>query len=128
MGEILLVRHFNGISNLRKNGARFRKLEDEDEDLSISDWWSFLVGFWNDMGLSENSVPLNPVWLMIIIPMKNGYFIGNIPNIFRHTHMSAWMQVLGLERRPGVSEPEGPDGQRGHSLAALATPMRFLTA
>ena len=44
--------------------------------------------------------------------------------------MSAWMQVLGLERerRPGVSEPEGPDGQRGHSLAALATPMRFLTA
>lgn len=32
------------------------------------------------------------------------------------------------ERRPGVSEPEGPDGQRGHSLAALATPMRFLTA
>ena len=23
----------------------------------------------------------------IIIPMKNGYFIGNIPNIFRQTHM-----------------------------------------
>ena len=25
--------------------------------------------------------------LLIIIPMKNGYFIGNIPNIFRQTHM-----------------------------------------
>ena len=24
---------------------------------------------------------------MIIIPMKNGYFIGNIPNIFRQTHL-----------------------------------------
>ena len=25
--------------------------------------------------------------LLIIIPMKNGYFIGNIPNIFRQTPM-----------------------------------------
>ena len=24
---------------------------------------------------------------MIIIPMKNGYFIGNIPHIFRQTHI-----------------------------------------
>ena len=40
------------------------------------------------MGLSENSVPLNPMVLLIIIPMKNGYFIGNIPNIFRQTHMA----------------------------------------
>ena len=39
------------------------------------------------MGLSENSVPLNPMVLLIIIPMKNGYFIGNIPNIFRQAHM-----------------------------------------
>ena len=31
------------------------------------------------MGVSENSVPLNPMVLLIIIPMKNGYFIGNIP-------------------------------------------------
>ena len=48
-------------------------------------------------GCSENSVTLNPMVLliiipflngfMIIIPMKNGYFIGNIPNIFRHSHM-----------------------------------------
>ena len=27
-------------------------------------------------------------WLMIIIPMKNGYFIGNIPNIFRQTQIT----------------------------------------
>ena len=31
--------------------------------------------------------PLYPMVLLIIIPMKNGYFIGNIPNIFRQTHM-----------------------------------------
>ena len=30
------------------------------------------------MGLSENSVPHCTHWLMIIIPMKNGYFIGGI--------------------------------------------------
>ena len=38
------------------------------------------------LGLSENSVPLNPMVLliiMIIIPFLNGYFIGNVPNIFR---------------------------------------------
>ena len=42
---------------------------------------------WTDVGLSENSVPLHPMVLLIIIPMKNGYFIGNIPNIFRQTQM-----------------------------------------
>ena len=31
--------------------------------------------------------PLHPMVFMIIIPMKNGYFIGNIPNIFRQTQM-----------------------------------------
>ena len=30
------------------------------------------------MGVSENSVPLNPMVLLIIIPFLNGYFIGNI--------------------------------------------------
>ena len=39
------------------------------------------------MGVSENSVPLNPMVLLIIIPTIHGYFIGNIPNIFRQTHM-----------------------------------------
>ena len=31
--------------------------------------------------------PLNPMVFMIIIPFLNGYFIGNIPNIFRQTHL-----------------------------------------
>ena len=34
------------------------------------------------MGVSENSVPVNPMVLLIIIPMKNGYFIGNINPTF----------------------------------------------
>ena len=34
------------------------------------------------MGVSENSVPLNPMVFMIIIPMKNGYFIGKINPTF----------------------------------------------
>ena len=50
------------------------------------------------MGVSENSVPLNPMVLLIIIPMKNGYFIGNIPNIFRQTHM---------KKSPDISEVMG---------------------
>ena len=32
-----------------------------------------------EVGLSENSVPLNPMVLLIMIPFLNGYFIGNIP-------------------------------------------------
>ena len=32
-------------------------------------------------------VPLNPMVLLIIIPFLNGYFIGNIPNIFRQAHI-----------------------------------------
>ena len=31
--------------------------------------------------------PLNPMVLLIIIPFLNDYFIGNIPNIFRQTHI-----------------------------------------
>jgi len=31
--------------------------------------------------------------LLIIIPFLNGYFIGNIPNIFRQTHM-AYLEEL----------------------------------
>ena len=34
------------------------------------------------LGLSENSVPLNPMVLLIIIPFLNGYFIGNINPTF----------------------------------------------
>ena len=35
-----------------------------------------------DVGVSENSVALNPMVLLIIIPILNGYFIGNINPTF----------------------------------------------
>ena len=41
--------------------------------------WDSLLG---DLGVSENSVPLNPMVLLIIIPFLNGYFIGNINPTF----------------------------------------------
>ena len=37
--------------------------------------------------LPSQLVPLNPMVLLIIIPMNNGYFIGNIPIIFRQTQL-----------------------------------------
>ena len=47
--------------------------------LLLSDLW--LLFIWPlQMRLSENSVPLHPMVLLIIIPMKNGYFIGGIPH------------------------------------------------
>ena len=45
-----------------------------------------ILAYWH-IGVSENSVPLNPMVFMIIIPFFNGYFIGNIPNIFRQTQL-----------------------------------------
>ena len=60
------------------------------------------------MGVSENSVPLNPMVLLIIIPMKNGYNMGNIPNIFRQTHMEVFQIHGGYKsssRRRGNIRP-----------------------
>ena len=51
------------------------------------------------MGVFENSVAINPMVFMIIIPMKNGYFTGNIPNIFRQTHMVEKMDNLEVSMR-----------------------------
>ena len=49
----------------------------------------------NDMGVSENRlVPLNPLVLLIIIPMKNGCFIGNIPYFFRQTHIILFIDII----------------------------------
>ena len=39
--------------------------------------------------------------LMIIIPFLNGYFIGNIPNIFRQTQI--WQQFSNWETHAGAS-------------------------
>ena len=40
---------------------------------------AFFHGKSDNMVVSENSVALNPMVFMIIIPFLNGYFIGNIP-------------------------------------------------
>ena len=37
--------------------------------------------------------PLKPMVLLIIIPFLNGYFIGNIPNIFRQTHVRNYQRI-----------------------------------
>ena len=42
------------------------------------------------IGVSENSVPLNPMVLLIIIPIKNGYFIGGIPHFQTNPNRYAW--------------------------------------
>ena len=52
------------------------------------------------LGVSENSVPLKPMVLLIIIPMKNGYFIGNIPNILRQTQLD---HKVSVSKRPDSS-------------------------
>ena len=41
-----------------------------------------------NMGVSENSVPLHPMVLLIIIPFLNGYFIGGIPHFQTNPYVS----------------------------------------
>ena len=59
----------------------------------------------NYMGLSENSVPLHPMVLLIIIPTFYGYFIGGI----------AHFQTL---------EPKGPGGQVLSAVLRLFFPRK----
>ena len=58
--------------------------------------------------MSENSVPLKPMVLLIIIPFLNGYFIGNIPNIFRQTHLAIYPLVM--TRPMGIVDLPMKDG------------------
>ena len=56
------------------------------------------------MGVSENSVALNPMVLLIIIPMKNGYFIGNINPTFSDKPISRYHErVRGQEHHGHVT-------------------------
>ena len=58
-------------------------------------------------------VPHCTQWLMIIIPMKNGYFMGNIPNIFRSKPIS-WIGRSPLSNSYFQSTPkESQDRGRG---------------
>ena len=43
--------------------------------------------------------------LLIIIPFLNGYFIGNIPNIFRQTHISVRIEVKMQNKQYIYSNP-----------------------
>ena len=57
------------------------------------------------MGMSENSVPLNPMVLLIIIPMKNGYFIGNINPTF--SDKPIWDGLTSSIIQPELQETMG---------------------
>ena len=79
----------------------------------------------SELGLSENSVPLNPMVLRIIIPMKNGYFIGNIPNIFRQTQFCGWSnpsnpKILGFRfpDKRAQATPQPPAAAERHAATA----------
>ena len=68
------------------------------------------------LGVSENSVCQNPMVLLIIIPMKYGYFIGNIPyfqtNPFFLLLQSPYPSdpsVYGEEATAGTSPKDGPN-------------------
>ena len=96
-------------------------------NLLANSWLNFI-----NMGASENSVPLNRMVLLIIIP--NGYFIGNIPNIFRQTHISSWLVVcwwilsralrMSHETQPSKIAPRpieiGFIPWRGHRIAIFS--------
>ena len=60
----------------------------------------------SDMGVSENSVPLNPMVLLIIIPFLNGYFIGNINPTF--SDKPTWFSegIFGCHVFPGTNKGE----------------------
>ena len=67
--------------------------------LALAPFLNILEDTW--VCLKMLCTPLYPMVLLIIIPMKNGYFIGNIPKIFRQTHIwfiwwHMWMCILSL--------------------------------
>ena len=75
---------FVGHKSPQSPAGFFRALGSRANLLRELRWWS-----WRNsngpiqfvyLGLSENSVPLNPMVLLIIIPFLNGYFIGGIPH------------------------------------------------
>ena len=67
-------------------------VSDSGDKYHIGRYTSYI---WDYLGVSENSVPLNPMVLLIIIPMKNGYFIGNIP----HFQTYPFLKFLGKPHR-----------------------------
>ena len=72
-----------------------------------------LMGLPSDVGVSENSVPLNPMVLLIIIPITNGYFIGNINPTFSDKPTI----LIPLPQHLGHSDIAGPMGPMATSTA-----------
>ena len=80
-------------SNYRTDGRYIELVHGVDHDFNGKETTQCLAIFGMGrfegliyMGVSENSVPLKPMVLLIIIPIKLA-IIGNIPNIFRQTHI-----------------------------------------
>ena len=82
------------------------------------------------MGLSENSVPLNPMVLLIIIPMKNGYFIGNIPYFQTNPYIYIYTLLLfniAMENGPFIVDvPIKTSIYKGSSMAMLNNQMVYI--
>ena len=100
------------------------------EGITIKQDWSCLeVKQEHPKFLSENigfvwkcCVPLNPMVLLIIIPFLNGYFIGNIPNIFRQTHWFPVKIFPDQSRTPqGKSPPKSPKSPAGSGASSRGT-------
>ena len=75
-----------------------------------------------NMGVSETSVPLNPMVFMIIIPIKNGYFIGNINPTFSVTNPYGYAHHPNLDPSPipSLHVPQIP--RAPHRSAAAQRP------
>ena len=71
------------------------------------------------MWVSENSVPLNPMVLLIIIPMKNGHFIGNINPTFSDKPMSR-NPTKFVKKQHNATRHEGVDLQTSGGLPGAA--------
>ena len=79
MGWFLLAKASLGVDLPMKNGD----LPINNGDLPEGIWD---IQIW--VCLKMLGTPLNPMVLLIIIPIKNGYFIGNIPYFQTNPHSS----------------------------------------
>ena len=93
----------------------------------------------HNMGLSENSVPLHPMVLLIILPMKNCYFIGNIPHFQTYPYDTPLRNHVGCRavEKPGPAGPwplalglllDDLDAEVPNTLAANAVMKRLREA
>ena len=78
---------------------------------------------WRHMGLSENSVPLHPMVLLIIIPILNGYFIGGIPHFKTYPYSPCLKWVT--YSKPTQLKSEAPRVSEVCSLLRCPSPTRL---